>query len=289
MTEKNLQSICPIERQFDLSRHSTIGCGGYAEVAYFPQSIEQAVALITRLREEQTPFYTVGNMSNVLPKDGISKRVFVCMKGLKEMQFSKRFFGAGVTSGALLAACKKEGLSGIEFLEGIPCTLGGALFMNAGVQGGYVGDVVENVLIFDGEDVRVLAQKDCAYGYKRSIFMQESWTILGAHLRLQSKPQQEILQKLAFYRQRRAHLPKGKSMGCIFKNADGVAAAKYIEGAGLKGLRVGGAVVSNIHANFIINDNNATAQEIKTLMSIVKNAVYAQYKIWLEEEIRLLE
>ena len=289
MSEKNLQNICPCERQFDLSRHSTIGCGGYAEVAYFPQSIEQAVALITSLHAKNTPFYIVGNMSNVLPKDGISKRVFVCMKGLKEMQLSQHFFGAGLTSGALLAACKKEGLSGLEFLEGIPCTLGGALFMNAGVQGAYIADVVDDVLIFDGEHVRVLAQKDCAYGYKHSRFMQESWTILGAHLRLQAKSRQEVLQKLDFYKQRRAHLPKGKSMGCVFKNADGVPAAKYIDGAGLKGLRVGGAVVSKIHANFIINDNNATAQEIKTLITVVKNAVYAQYKIWLEEEIRLLE
>jgi UDP-N-acetylmuramate dehydrogenase len=119
--------------------------------------------------------------------------------------------------------------------------------------------------------------------------MRNGWTILGAYLRLEQCSATEIEERLQYYTQRRGHLPKGKSMGCVFKNPDGVSAGKLIEGAGLKGLRIGGAVVSDIHANFILNDKGATSQQIKTLIGIIKNAVFAQYRIKLEEEIRYLE
>ena len=112
---------------------------------------------------------------------------------------------------------------------------------------------------------------------------------MGVWLRLQDADGKQIEERLRFYKKRRLHLPKGKSMGCVFQNPDGDTAGRLIEGAGLKGLRLGGAVVSTTHANFILNDDAATSEQVKTLIAVVKNAVFEQYKIRLKEEIEYLE
>ena len=118
--------------------------------------------------------------------------------------------------------------------------------------------------------------------------MQNDDVILGGKLQLKNADDETIKQETSRFLERRKHLPKGKSMGCVFKNPDGATAGKLIDGAGLKGLRIGGAKESEEHANFIINDKNATSAELRTLIGIIKNAVFAQYKIRLQEEIRYL-
>ena len=278
------------EKPFSFAKHATIGCGGYARVAYYPETVEQTKALIAKLENKRTPFYVVGNMSNVLPADGESRRAFVCMKRLKEIDLRDGVYAAaGVTSAELMHFCVKSGKTGAEFLEGIPCTLGGATYMNAGVSGEYIANIVESVTVLQNGKVYELSKKDCAYAYKKSVFMDSDMLVLGTTLRLENANRDTITEKIEYYRNRRMRLPKGKSMGCVFKNPDGDIAGKLIEGAGLKGWRVGGAKISETHANFIINENGATAAQIRTLIAIVKNAVFAQYKIRLEEEIRYLE
>jgi UDP-N-acetylmuramate dehydrogenase len=160
--------------------------------------------------------------------------------------------------------------------------------MNAGADGRYISEIVESVLVLRDEKVCLLSHKECEYAYKKSIFMENNDVILGANLRLESCTAEQIAERERYYLKRRAHLPKGKSMGCVFKNPQGISAGALIEGSGLKGLRIGGAKISNEHANFIINDKSATAKDIRTLITIAKNAVWAQYKIKLEEEIRYL-
>ena len=279
-----------LEKPFDYKKHSSIGSGGYAPVAYYPKTVNELAELVNALETERIPFTVLGNLTNVLPPDGESQTQIISTKLLADIEQTENgiYALAGVKSGALLKACKLWGLSGVELLEGIPCTLGGALFMNAGVSGKYIADIVESVTVVRGGELLELKKEDCRYFYKSSIFMQSGETIVGAKLRLTEASQEEIEKAIGFYRQRRAHLPKGKSMGCVFKNSENNVAGKLIEGAGLKGLRVGGAVVSKLHANFIINDNGATAADIKSLIQIVKNAVFAQYKIRLEEEIRYI-
>ena len=276
-----------LTQPFSLTQNSTIGCGGFAKTAFYPTSVLDMIELLSALSEKNIPFYTVGCMSNVLPPDTLSKRVFVCTKKVVERQ--DEFYGAGITAGKLLAHCKRAKLSGAEFLEGIPCTLGGALYMNAGVQGGYIGDIVDEVKVWRNGKVYTLDKSECGYAYKHSVFMQDNSVILGAKLRLVKSTLPQIESELARFRCRRAHLPKGKSMGCVFKNPQGYSAGKLIEGAGLKGYMLGGAYISDTHANFIINKGNATAEEIRALIALIKNAVYAQYKVKLEEEIRYLE
>ena len=278
------------KKPFTFCDHSSIGCGGYARIAFYPKTVEGFCALITKLKSDEIPFYTVGNMTNVLPPDGESRRVFVCTKKLKDVRLKNEFYvSAGITSAELLRLCKTQRKTGAEFLEGIPCTVGGAVYMNAGVQGGYIGDIIDSVTLFKEGKIFTLKRKDCNFSYKHSVFMEKDAVILGTSLRLTKASESTIEKKLNAYRAQRAHLPKGRSMGCVFKNPEGESAGRLIDGAGLKGLRIGGAKISETHANFIINDGGATSAQIRTLIGIVKNAVFAQYKIRLEEEIRIFE
>ena len=285
-----IKSSCVKETPFDYAKRSSIGCGGSAPVAFYPASVEELISLVAELHRKGQPFTVLGNLTNVLPPDYESQTAVVSTKSLTGIEETDGgvFALAGVTSGGLLKACKNLGLSGAEFLEGIPCTLGGALYMNAGVSGTYISEITESVTVLRAGKLVVLEKFDCAYAYKSSAFMSSNDVIVGARLKLKQTTEEEISEKIRHYRERRAHLPKGKSMGCVFKNPDGEIAGKLIEGAGLKGLRVGGAVVSSVHANFIINDRDATSAQIKTLIALIKNAVFAQYKIRLEEEIRYL-
>ncbi len=273
------------ETPYDLAKHSSIGCGGQA-VAFFPHSVEEITALISRLQADKVSYTIIGNLSNVLPADTV-KSVLVGTKKLTEYSIgAPTFVQAGVTSGKLLAQVKAQGFSGVEFLSGIPCTMGGALFMNAGAGGKCISESVESVLVLrEGKQV-VLSLEECGYAYKHSIFMENSDVILGGWLRLEKSSVERIEEIERYYIERRKHLPKGRSMGCVFKNPQDGFAGDLIERSGLKGFRVGGAKISEEHANFIINDRRATAEDILALIAIVKNAVYRQYGVYLEEEIR---
>ena len=274
---------------FDFAMHSSIGCGGKAPIAFYPDSIVQLSELIEKLKKDGVRYCVLGKLTNVLPPDGLSSFVVVSTKKLDTIAVGDSVFAyAGITSGALLRACRQAKRSGAEFLSGIPCTLGGALYMNAGADGKYICEIVESVLVLRDGKRRILSLEECAYGYKKSVFMDNEDIILGASLRLEQATQEEIDRRENYYQQRRAHLPKGRSMGCVFKNPPQKSAGALIEGCGLKGMRVGGAVISTEHANFILNDKGATPTDIRALITLTKNAVYSQYGICLEEEIRYL-
>ncbi|MBQ9728866.1 MAG: UDP-N-acetylmuramate dehydrogenase [Clostridia bacterium] len=275
------------EKEFDFAKNSTIGCGGKAKIAFFPKTVEEAVELLKRLECDRRPFYVLGNLSNVLPPDGETDTAIVCTKNLNAVRTDGETYAeAGTLSGSFLRACKEAGKTGAEFLLGIPCTLGGALFMNAGAADTYLSTVVKTVFVYERGKTYLVPVEECGYAYKKSIFMENGAVILGAYFHLANATRAEISKKLAFYNARRAHLPKGKSMGCVFKNPFGESAGRLIEGAGVKGLRIGGGIVSPEHANFILNDRHATGKDIKALIALAKNAVWRQYRIRLEEEIR---
>lgn len=278
----------PYQKNYSFTR-SAIGCGGVAALAVFPQSVEQLLWVVERLNGVGKPYRVLGKTTNCLPFSGRSETVFVFTSGVQDTNFCTTwFFGAGVSSARLMTICKTRRLTGAESLWGIPCSIGGAAYMNAGVVGGYFSEIAEAVLVYGDGEIKRLSVSECGYAYKRSRFMDSGETVLGAFLRLTPASEQEIEKKTSFFRERRKGLPRGKSLGCIFKNPPNVSAGSLIEGAGLKGLRFGGAIVSTVHANFIINDKNATVAEIKTLITTVKNAVFAQYGVRLEEEIRYL-
>lgn len=278
------------EAPYSLALHSSIGCGGVARACFYPKSVNEAVSLLQAFEKRGVPYYMVGNMTNILPADGGTNKALISTKCLTEIKFGEyTYVGAGVTSGAFLRGCKKAELGGCEFLAGIPCTLGGALYMNAGAAGRYIAELLDSVLVYTQGELKTLPVKECGYAYKTSRFMTDKSVILGGTLRLQETSVEEIEKSKRAYMEKRAHLPKGKSMGCVFKNPKGVFAGALIEGAGLKGLRNGGARISEEHANFIINEGGCSAAEIKALIQTIKNAVFSQYGVALEEEIQYLE
>ncbi len=287
--ETDLDGYAPFTqiKNYDLSKRSTIGVGGVAKVAFCPHTVEECIALLQKLQTDGKEYCVAGNLSNTLPSDE-DKEIFLLTENLRGVERTKTgaFAWAGTTSGAFLRHCKKHQKTGAEFLYGIPCTLGGAAYMNAGADGKYLSEIVESVLVFRDGKKKTISLSDCNYAYKKSVFMENKDVILGVSLRLQKASLEEIEEKETYYKNRRAHLPKGRSMGCIFKNPPDRFAGALIETCGLKGKRIGGAVVSKEHANFIINDSGASSRDIARLIEEIKSAVFARYHITLEEEIR---
>ena len=279
------------EKTFSFAKNSSIGCGGVAEIAFYPRSVTEMISLVEQLRKDGIPYYVLGNLTNVLPPDGATERVVIRTKNLNGILLTDSgcFAYAGATSGALLNACRREHKSGVEFLNGIPCSLGGALYMNAGAGGTYMDTIVDNVLVLRDGKTKLISKTDCKYTYKHSVFMENDDIILGANLRLTKANADEITVRENDYADRRKHLPKGRSMGCVFKNPKDRFAGDLIERSGFKGMRIGGAKVSEMHANFIINDRGATSSHIRSLITVIKNGVFAQYGVQLDEEIRYLE
>lgn len=278
------------ERGFDMAKHSSIGCGGLAQIVFYPSTVAELTALLSKLKKDGIPYHVLGNMTNVLPPDSGTERAIVRLRRLNGVACADGAFAyAGATAGELLRACKRSGLSGAEFLHGIPCTLGGALFMNAGAGERYIAEIVESVLVYRNGETKVLSLKECGYSYKKSVFMENDDVLIGCALRLNKTDEVHIERELAFYSGRRKHLPTGRSMGCTFKNPQGASAGDLIERCGLKGFRIGGAKISEIHANFIINEGGATVRDIRALIEKMKDAVRTKFGVELQEEIRYLD
>ncbi len=276
-------------RQMELSRYdfkkgSTVGIGGVVN-AVCPRSFTELIDVIDECNRRKIPFRVLGNASNVLPPERDDKTLYVLTRGLRGLTMGDAPLAhAGVTPTELLRACKLHGRSGAEFLAGIPCTVGGAAYMNAGVSGRYFAEIVHSVVAYEDGELRTYSKAECDYSYKHSRFM-DCGIVLGVILDLKEADSQSVSERIDWYLERRKKLPKGKSMGCVFKNPEGRFAGELIESAGLKGLRQGGAVVSEEHANFIINDGMATATDVKRLVAKIKRAVYEHSGVKLVEEI----
>lgn len=288
-----LTKDCPgiaYEAPFCFAEHCSIGCGGSARAAFYPSNLAELLLLVDLFKRREVKYAVLGNMTNVLPADGVFEGAVILMTRLKSIGIGQTVFAmSGVKAKAFLDACERHGKGGAEFLAGIPCTIGGAVFMNAGAGGKYVSDVIESVLVYREGQIRVVPGAECGYAYKKSVFMTDSSVILGASFSLKDAESSAVAESRAAYLAARKKLPAGRSMGCVFKNPPGEAAGRLIEGAGLKGLQVGGAVISEKHGNFILNAGGATSAEVRALINLIKNAVFAQYGVELEEEIRYIE
>ena len=246
------------EREFSFARHTTIGCGGTASLAASPADLETAAELIAYLRRSHIPHCFLGAGANVLPADGRFEGVVVRFCRLKTLYADGEtiYAGAGVTGGALLRFAEANGLGGLECFTGIPMTVGGGVTMNAGV-----------------------AEKTSIFG--------NGTAVIGAYLKGSASSPQEIAERRAHFRAARAHLPRGRSMGCVFVNPEGDFAGRLIAQCGLKGTRVGGAVVSCGHGNFILNEGGTSA-DVSALIALIREEVLRQTGILLREEIRRL-
>ena len=274
------------EENFDFSKHTTYGLGGLCKVAYFPETVQEAIEIFTGLKEEGEKFIILGNGSNILASERYFYGSVICtshLKGIHRTAEDGLSVLSGTTVGELLNYCRKNGLSGLEFLAGIPASMGGLCYMNAGAGGKYISDVLKNCALFDGK-LRDLSNKLCNFGYKYSTMRDINCLILSCTLTVSQTTECEVRKNMERYLSARSSHPKGRSCGCIFKNPDGLSAGKIIDECGLKGLKIGGASVSSEHANFIIN-NGATANEVYSLIRLVKQRVFEITGVCLDEEV----
>lgn len=279
---------CGIETvsPFAFSKNTTYGLGGFAAAGYFPKTVYQAKSVYDNLISCGASFNILGNGSNVLVADsGIEGSVISTKKlrGIFRLNKTDLLCLAGTQIGELLTYCKKNRLSGLEYLYGIPATVGGAAFMNAGVCGLGIGENIKSVCVYNGKK-HILSREMCKFAYRYSTMRDINALILSIILTVRESDACKIEERINFYRQRRVHLPKGKSCGCVFKNPENFSAGYLIDSAGLKGLRIGGAYVSCRHASFIIN-SGGTAADVKNLINLVKNKVFEKFGVLLSEEV----
>jgi UDP-N-acetylmuramate dehydrogenase len=284
-----------------LGSHTSFKIGGPARFFVEPKDEDDLKCLIIQLKRDKIPFLIIGAGSNLLVHDaGIKKAVI----HLSASRFKRtRFYSEAVEAGAatplasLVRAAAKKGLSGLEFLVGIPGTLGAGLVMNAGISEKAIGkavvlraigDTVEWVRVMDRNGaIKIVQKKDIRFGYRHSGLSR--CIVLGAKLRLKKEAVRKIQEKIKKYisYRRQSQDYSFPSAGCIFKNPAGHSAGKLIDMCGLKGAQKGGACISKKHANFILNCKNAKARDVIALMALMKRSVRQRFKITLEPEIKL--
>ncbi len=273
-----------------MSRHTTFRAGGNAAFYVTPENEEQIIALVKALKG--IPHMFMGNGSNLLFTDKGYNGVVVEI-GSKYSQITVDGNNIIAESGALLSKVANvaldHGLGGMEFAAGIPGSIGGAVAMNAGAYGGEMKDIVISSTCVD-EDGNVFDVKDHEFSYRHSIFSCKKHLVLKTELHLEPKNKEDIKAEMVELGKRRKDKQplEYPSAGSTFKRPEGYFAGKLVEDAGLKGYRVGGAMVSEKHAGFVINYDNATATDILNLMEHIKREVYMRFGVELEPEVKIV-
>jgi len=267
--------------------------GGPADLYVEPTDEKDLETVVKFCRRLALPLFVLGRGSNLLIRDGGFRGVMVCLNhpafcGIEVLPPLLNC-GAGARLKAVAVEAKRHGLSGLEFLEGIPGVVGGALRMNAGAMGGAIFDAVESVRLMDGEGtVQVSPGAELGAVYRNCAALKTQ-IALGAVLRGRPAPPEQIEERMNQFSQRRwGSQPAAPSAGCAFKNPKAMPAGQLIEELGLKGRRVGGASVSLEHGNFIVNDGGATARDILDLMALIRERARAERGIELESEVEII-
>lgn len=277
-----------------MKNHTTFRAGGCARCMAEPGTVEQLRAVMRFCREENIPYYIVGNGSNLLVSDdgydGVIIHLFKNMSNAGA-EGSRLILQAGVLLVRAANLARREGLTGLEFASGIPGTIGGAMVMNAGAYGGEMKDVVRRVTVLtnDGE-IRTYTGDEMQFGYRRSRIASEGSVVLEAELELQKGDPERIHARMEELKEKRlAKQPlEYASAGSTFKRPEGYFAGKLIEDAGLRGFRIGDAQVSEKHCGFVINRGEATASQILELIREVQKRVYENSGVRLEPEVKFL-
>ena len=282
-----------MRRDEPMAKHTTLRVGGPVDVYIEPATEDDLAVILKYCGERRVKFFVVGRGSNLLVRDAGFRGVVICLAqpafSRIEITGERIFCGAGARLKQVAVEARRNGLSGLEFLEGIPGSIGGALRMNAGAMTSATFDVVQSVRLmnFAGE-VRELTPDQMAVEY-RSCDTLKTHVALGTVLHGKPDSVESIAQRMSAYSQKRwASQPAAPSAGCAFKNPPMMPAGRLIDELGLKGTRVGGAVVSQEHGNFIINDQQATAQDVLDLIALLKAKVKAASGIDLHTEVEII-
>jgi UDP-N-acetylmuramate dehydrogenase len=262
--------------------------GGPAEWFFIARTREEVIAAVGVARAMGVPVTILGYGANVLVSDaGVPGLVILNRADRMEVRGEEIWAESGTHLMTVARRAYEEGIGGFEFLVGIPGTLGGAIVGNAGTREEWISARVCEVEGLDEQGNAVVwspAQMD--FGYRRSRFQRTGDIVLAARLRGYRAPRSDIEAKMRRMLEARRHQPSGPSTGSVFKNPPGDYAGRLIEACGLKGYRIGGAQISDMHANFILNVGGATAREIRALIEMAKAAVRERFGLLLEEEIR---
>jgi UDP-N-acetylenolpyruvoylglucosamine reductase len=290
---RRLSAITLIRRNEPLARHTTLRVGGPAEVYVEPASEADLCEVVKFCAETGRAFFVLGRGSNLVVRDGGFRGVVLCLAHASfsrvEVAGQDLCCGAGARLKAVAVEAKRHDLTGLEFLEGIPGSVGGALRMNAGAMGGAIFDVTCSVRLVD-QAGRLDEQKAGGMGaVYRSCPMLKRHIVVAAVLRGQPGKRLEIERRMSeFSRKRWNSQPAAPSAGCMFKNPASIPAGKLIEELGLKGTRVGGAAISLEHGNFLVNEGGATARDILQLIELIRQRARAVRGIDLEPEVEII-
>ena len=293
LTNEIKQGIVKIDEQ--MKKHTNFKIGGNADVFVIAKNIEEIKYVIKFSKENNIPLTILGNGSNVLVSDkGI--RGIVLQVGTKEIKIEKQKNAlveveAGVMLGALAQVLLKQSISGFEFAAGIPGSIGGAIRMNAGAYGGEMRDIVRNVTVLNEKgEISVLTNEECEFSYRHSRFTDSKEIVIKVTLELPLGDEAEIKAKMDEYDQsRREKQPLNlPSAGSTFKRGSDFITAKLIDECGLKGYTSGDAQVSTLHAGFVVNLGNATAQDVLNVVNHVKQVVLEKTGKQIELEVELL-
>ena len=273
-----------------LSERTSLGVGGPADVIVL-ERLDALEPVVEGLRERGIPWKLLGGGTNVLAADEPHRRVYLHLAHSANditIEGNRARVAAAAEIGRTVQECAKRDLGGMEGLVGVPGSVGGALRMNAGAYGTQIGPLVRSVKVFRGATGRCeeLPAGAIGFEYRKSSFAPDD-IMLEVKMELETRPFREILDHVKSLNQRRRSSQpiKEKSAGCIFKNPPGLSTGKLIDELGMKGMQVGGAVVSERHANFLVNRHGATAADLLRLMDLIRERVLGSYGIELEEEV----
>ena len=277
-----------------MSKYTSFRIGGDAELVALPKNEEELASLLKMSKKMDIPTAILGAGTNVLAPDEGIQGLVICLKdamnGMEQVGPDSILVMAGVTMSRAAVFAANLGLSGLEFAHGIPGTIGGGVYMNAGAYGGEIKDVCTRVRIMDLDgNAKWISNEEAAFSYRHSAIEDNPWIVVAAEFRLTPKPMAEIKEKMQeLIGKRRASQPLDlPSAGSAFKRPVGGYAAALIDQTGLKGFRIGGAAVSEKHAGFVVNLGGATANDVKQLLKEVSDRVYEEKGIRLEPEVRI--
>ena len=277
-----------------ISNYTTYRVGGKARAICYPKGEEELIKLVSLLKEKDIKYFVLGNGSNVLFSDELYDGIIIKLDNFNKISIEGNIInvGAGYPLIKLSNDAMRNSLVGLEFASGIPGTVGGAVFMNAGAYGEDMSKIVESVRVLTSDlKIKTFTKKQMKFSYRTSMLQDHlDYVCISAKLKLENGNKEEIEKIMTERRlQRRATQPLNfPSAGSVFRNPPGMFAGKLIDDMGLKGFVVGKAMVSEKHANFIINTGNAKANDIKRIIDLIKQKALIKYGIRLHVEQRLI-
>ena len=287
---------CIVRYDEPLKNHTTFKIGGNCIALIEPKEVSDIIEAVKICRKNNIKFFVIGNGSNLLVPDEGYNGVIIKLKS----EFSKikvegeyLIVNSGAKLSEVYTVAYENSLTGFEFASGIPGTIGGAIYMNAGAYGGEMKDIVESVEVLDLDnfELRELKNEELEFSYRKSIIQRRNYIVTTIKLKLQKGNKEEINAVYEDLRERRNSkqpLNFGSS-GSTFKRPEGHFASKLIEDAGLKGYHINDAWVSEKHSGFVVNKGNASYKEVMELIEYVQNVVFEKFGVKLETEVRILK